>query len=215
MHDSMEGRPGYFAFKALCYNLGHFLCQVWKEKHFLETDRKFQSTGNRSEQISAFHLVFGGYQRKVITWDRDCCSASGLGQVAIGQMSLWQIHQQSWRLRRGLLFQDLFADKHKAVFVVLVQGAIKYEGEELILMKEPKNELVWKANYLHCSICGLSSSGWGHVGRMNKQSLLLLWLIISMKELFSGLRSRICEVTKYIFNGTKKKLFQSNLPPSP
>lgn len=58
----------------------------------------------------------------------------------------------------GKLAGDLFADIHKAVFIVLVKGAIKYKGAELILVKEPKNELVWKANYLHFSICGLSSS---------------------------------------------------------
>lgn len=77
---------------------GIFCAKCGGKKHFLETDRKFQSTGNRTGQISAFRLVFGGYQLEVITWDRDCCSASGLGQVAIGQMSLWQTHQeQSWR----------------------------------------------------------------------------------------------------------------------
>ena len=88
----------------------------------------------------------------------------------------------------GNLVGDLFADIHKAVFVVLVKGAIKYKGEELILVKEPKNELAWKANYLHFSICGLSSSGWGHVGRMNKQSLLLqLVLSVWRKNCFLGL----------------------------
>lgn len=38
----------------------------------------------------------------------------------------------------GNLAGDLFADIHKAVFVVLVKGVIKYKGEELILVKEPK-----------------------------------------------------------------------------
>lgn len=40
----------------------------------------------------------------------------------------------------GSLVEDLFADFHKAGFVVLVKGAIKYKGEELMLVKEPKNE---------------------------------------------------------------------------
>jgi len=88
----------------------------------------------------------------------------------------------------GNLAGDLFADIHKAVSVVLVKGAIIYEGQKLILVKEPKNELVWKANYLHFSICGLSSSGQGHVGRMNKQNQLLqLVLSIWRKNCFLGL----------------------------
>lgn len=33
---------------------------------------------------------------------------------------------------------DLFAEIHKAVFVVVVKGAVKYKGEELISEKEPK-----------------------------------------------------------------------------
>lgn len=88
----------------------------------------------------------------------------------------------------GNLAGALLADIHKAVFVVLVKGAIKYKGEGLILAKEPKNESVWKANYSRFSICGLSSSGRGHVGRMNKQSLLLrLVLSIWRKNCFRGL----------------------------
>lgn len=88
----------------------------------------------------------------------------------------------------GNLAGDLFADIHKAVFVVLVKGAIKYKRERLILVKEPKNELVWKVSYLHFSILGLSSSGRGHIGRMNKQSLLLrLVLSLWRKNRFLGL----------------------------
>lgn len=88
----------------------------------------------------------------------------------------------------GKLAGDSFADSHKAVFIVIFKGAIKYKGVELILVKEPKNELVWKANYLHFSICGLSSSRRGHVGRMNKQSLLLrLVFLIWRKDCFLGL----------------------------
>lgn len=95
--DSMESRASYFAFKALCCILGHFLCQAQNKEHFLETDGKFQSTGNRTEKISTFHLVLGGYQLEVGTWDCECCSAGGLGHVAIGQMSLLQTHRSSWQ----------------------------------------------------------------------------------------------------------------------
>lgn len=75
----------------------------------------------------------------------------------------------------GSMAGGLLADIHKSCFVVVVKSAIKYKGEELILVKEKKkNELVWKVSYyLHCSIRGLSSSGWWCVGRMNKQRLLL------------------------------------------
>lgn len=57
----MERRAGYFAFKGLHYILGRFLCQMKDKEHFLETDGKFQSTGNGTEKISTFHLVLGGY----------------------------------------------------------------------------------------------------------------------------------------------------------
>lgn len=80
---------------AAFWGISNAKCEI--KSIFLETDGKFQSTGNRTEKISTFHLVLGGYQLEVGTWDCDCCSAGGLGQVAIGQMSLLQTHRSSWQ----------------------------------------------------------------------------------------------------------------------
>lgn len=134
------------------------------------------------------------------------CSAVGLGQVAIRQMSLLQSHHSTWQPGWGL-----FAAIHKPGFVLLVGDAVKYEGEELILVKEPKNESMWKENYLHFSVSGLSSSGQGHIGRMSKQSLLQQ-LILSMckKNCFLGLAAWSLESLS-TFSTKQKKSYPSTI----
>lgn len=71
--------------------------------------------------------------------------------------------------------------------------------------------------YLHCSIHGLSSSGWWYVGRMNKQRLLLqLVLSIRGRNCFpSGCCRLISDTTKYILNWTGRKAVQNPFSPKP
>lgn len=93
------------------------------KEQVLDTDRKFQTSGNRTEKISTSPLVCGWqHQLGVGTWDCDC-SAVGLGQVAIRQMSLLQNHHSTWQPG-----WRLFAAIHKAGFVLLVGDAVKYKG---------------------------------------------------------------------------------------
>lgn len=69
---SVARRAGYFAFKALYCILGHLLCQVPDKEQFLDTDRKYQTSGNRTEKISTSPSVHGWqHQLDIGTWDCD------------------------------------------------------------------------------------------------------------------------------------------------
>lgn len=120
---SVARRAGYFAFKALYCILGHLLCQVPDKEQFLDTDRKYQTNGNRTEKNLHFSfsswLATPAWYWHVGLW---LCSAVGLGQVAIRQMSLLQSHHSTWQPG-----WRLFAAIHKAGFVLLVGDAVKYK----------------------------------------------------------------------------------------
>lgn len=120
----LVARTGNFAFKDLSCILGHFLCQVPNKEQFLDTDRKFQTSGNRTEKNINFSfspwLAMPAWFWHVGLW---LCSAAGFGQVAIRQMSLLQSHHSTWQPG-----WRLFAAIHEAGFVLLVGDAVKYKG---------------------------------------------------------------------------------------
>lgn len=105
----------------------------FKIKSICRNRRADLSTGNGTEKMSAFHIVLQGSQPKVSTWD---CGATLL--VVLVKLPLDRFLSYRPITVSGNPSGDLYAEIHKAVFVVVVKGAVKYKGEEFISEKEPK-----------------------------------------------------------------------------